>query len=45
MVWFNQGFVARSLRVGERVFVTGHVRIYRSQRTLEASGYETLAPG
>ncbi len=44
VVWFNQGFVARSLRVGERVFVTGHVRIYRGQRTLEASGYETLAP-
>ena len=44
VVWFNQSFVARSLRVGERVFVTGHVRIFRGQRTLEASGYEPLPP-
>ena len=43
VVWFNQGFVARSLRVGGRVFVTGSVRIFRGQRTLEATGYENLS--
>ena len=43
VVWFNQGFVARSLRVGGRVFVTGNVRIFRGQRTLEATGYENLS--
>ena len=44
VVWFNQGYVARSLRVGERVFVTGHARVFRGMPTLEASGYEALRP-
>ena len=44
VVWFNQPFVARSLRVGGRVFVTGHVRVFQGMPTLEGSGYETLPP-
>ena len=42
-IWFNQPFVARTLRVGNRIFVSGHLgRQYRGQTNLEVTSYEVI---
>ncbi|MSQ11543.1 MAG: ATP-dependent DNA helicase RecG [Dehalococcoidia bacterium] len=42
VLWFNQPFVARNLGANDRVLVTGYLRPFRGQPTLEANGYEVL---
>ena len=41
-LWFNQPFVARSLGTNDRVLVSGHLRPFRGQPTLEATDYQVL---
>ena len=45
VIWYNQPFVARSVKANDRVMVIGRMRPFRGQRTLEASAYEVLASG
>ena len=52
VMWFNQPYVARYVRPGNRIIVNGYFRGYRGQPTFEANGYEVvqddddrLAPG
>lgn len=42
LLWFNQEYVARTLRPGQRIFVTGYLDVFAGQRTLEAHGYEVV---
>ena len=45
VLWFNQPFVARTLKANDRVMVTGRVSFFRGQRTLDATAYEVVAEG
>ena len=45
VLWFNQPFVARTLKANDRVMVTGRVSFFRGQRTLDATAYEVAAEG
>ena len=42
VLWFNQPFVARSLGTNDRVLISGHLRPFRGQPTLEATDYQVL---
>ena len=42
VIWFNQPYVARYLRPGDRIIVNGYFRAYRGQPTFEANGYEVI---
>ena len=43
VVWFNQPYVAQSLRRGMRVAVSGRVGMYRGAKVFENPEYETAA--
>ena len=52
VLWFNQQYVARYVRPGNRLLVNGYFRGFRGKPTFEANGYELvpdnedrLAPG
>lgn len=40
--WFNQQYVARYVRPGNRLLVNGYFRGYRGQPTFEGNGYEIV---
>ena len=42
VIWFNQPYVARYVRPGNRLLVNGYFRGYRGQPTFEANGYEVV---
>ena len=42
VLWFNQPFVARTVRPNSRLMVSGRLRPFRGQRTLDATSYETV---
>lgn len=42
VMWFNQPYVARYLRPGNRIIVNGYFRAYRGKPTFEANGYEVV---
>ncbi len=42
VLWFNQPYVARYVRPGNRLLVNGYFRGYRGQPTFEANGYEVV---
>jgi ATP-dependent DNA helicase RecG len=42
VMWYNQPFVARSVQANDRIMVSGRMRPFRGQRTLEATAYEVL---
>ncbi|MBI4337240.1 MAG: ATP-dependent DNA helicase RecG [Chloroflexi bacterium] len=42
VVWFNQPFVARTVRANDRLFVSGYLRVFNGRLTLEAQGYEVV---
>lgn len=44
VIWFNQPYVARTVRSGDRLLVTGHLRPFKGQRTFDANSYEIVSP-
>lgn len=44
IIWFNQPYVARTVKTGDRLFVSGHLRPFRGQRTFDATSYEIVSP-
>ncbi|MFN3975110.1 MAG: ATP-dependent DNA helicase RecG [Dehalococcoidia bacterium] len=42
VLWFNQEYVCRVLRAGQRVFVTGYLDVFAGRPTLEAQSFEAL---
>ncbi|MDE2969717.1 MAG: ATP-dependent DNA helicase RecG [Chloroflexota bacterium] len=42
VVWFNQAYVAGTIKNGDRILVSGYFRAYRGRPTLEAGNYEVL---
>ncbi len=44
VIWFNQPYVARTVRSGDRLLVTGHLRPFKGQRTFDATSYEIVSP-
>ena len=45
IIWFGQGYLARSLKSNSRLAVSGQVEIYRGQPVFQSPEYEVLAPG
>ena len=45
IVWFGQGYLARSLRPNSRLSVSGKVEVFRGQLVFQSPEYETLSPG
>lgn len=43
VVWFNNTYVARDLKAGQRVALSGKVTVFRGQRVMESPEYEVLA--
>ena len=43
-IWFNQPFVVRTLRSGDRIFISGHLgRRYRGETNFEVTSYEVIS--
>ncbi len=42
VIWWGQRYVARQLRTGARVALSGKVTVYRGQRQMESPEYESL---
>lgn len=42
VLWFNQPFVARSLKKGARILVTGRLELFQGRRQLQATDYSVL---
>ena len=42
VIWFNQPYVVRYLRPGNRITVNGYYRAYRGQPTFEGNSYEVI---
>ena len=42
VLWFNQQYVARYVRPGNRLLVNGYFRGFRGKPTFEANGYEVV---
>ena len=45
IIWFGQGYLARSLKTNSRLAVSGKVEVYRGQPVFQSPEYEVLAPG
>ncbi len=45
VVWFNQPYLARSMRVGAEIAIAGQVRDYRGHATFQNPDYELLTEG
>ncbi|MFB3097512.1 MAG: OB-fold nucleic acid binding domain-containing protein, partial [Dehalococcoidia bacterium] len=45
IIWFGQGYLARSLKTNSRLAVSGKVEVYRGQPVFQSPEYEMLAPG
>jgi ATP-dependent DNA helicase RecG len=43
VIWWGQRYIARQLRSGARVALSGKVSVYRGQRQMESPEYEALA--
>ena len=43
VIWWGQRYIARQLRSGVRVALSGKVSVYRGQRQMESPEYESLA--
>jgi ATP-dependent DNA helicase RecG len=43
VIWWGQRYIARQLRSGARVALSGKVSVYRGQRQMESPEYESLA--
>jgi len=43
VIWWGQRYIARQLRSGARVALSGKVSVYRGQRQMESPEYELLA--
>ncbi len=44
VVWFNQPYLARSMREGAEIAIAGQVRAYRGHATFQNPEYELLTP-
>ena len=42
VMWFNQPFVAKSLKVNRKALIIGKANVFRGEKTLECSGYEFI---
>jgi len=45
VVWFGQGYLARSLKANAPIAISGKPEVYRGQRTFQSPEYELLYPG
>ena len=45
VVWFGQGYLARSLKANASIAISGKPEIYRGQRTFQSPEYELIYPG
>ena len=45
VIWFGQGYLARTLKTNSRIAVAGKVSVFRNQLVFESPEYEVLAQG